>query len=226
MQATRQVGPGDDIAPLVRTADLQDAAVTLVEFGKVVTLQQAVGEFGVGNPLILAHQTLLHRFFLDHGIDREVLANVAQEFKAVHAAEPVVIIGHHGRVRAVEVEEGRHLVADFADPAGDDLRRIELALGRLEAGIADHARGAADQRDRLVPSLLETSEDQHRDQMPEVQAVSRRIEAAIQRHRFLREQLVERLGIGHLGDQTTGVQILDQGRLVHGIFSVIQHSGQ
>jgi hypothetical protein len=88
-------------------ADLQHAAVALVEFGEVVALQQAVGELGVGNALVFAHQALLHRFLLDHGIDREVLADVAHEFEAVHAAEPVVVVGHHRRIGAFEGEEGR-----------------------------------------------------------------------------------------------------------------------
>jgi hypothetical protein len=44
VQAARQVGAGDDVAPLVGAADLQHAAVALVEFGEVVALQEAVGE--------------------------------------------------------------------------------------------------------------------------------------------------------------------------------------
>ena len=216
MQAASQVGAGDDIAPLVGTADLQHAAVALVEFGEVVALQQAVGELGVGNALVFAGQALLYGFLLDHGVDREMLADVAQEFEAVHAAEPVVVVCHDGRVGAFKLEEGLDLLADVADPGGNHVRRVELAFGRLEARVADHAGGAADQGDRLVAGFLEALEDEHRHQMAEVQAVGRRVEAAIERYRFLSQQLVERLGVGDLGDQAALVQILDEGGLVHG----------
>ena len=223
--AARQVGAGDDIAPLVGTADLQHAAVTLVEFGEVVALQQAVGELGVGNALVFAGQALLHGFLLDHGIDREMLADVAHEFETVHAAEPVVIVGHDGRVATVELEEGLDLAANLVDPGGDDVRRIELALGGLEARVADHAGGAADQRDGLVAGFLEALEDEHRHEVAEVQAVRRRVEAAIERYRFLSQQFVERLGVGDLGDQAAILQILDEGGLVHCVFSTRQAPG-
>ncbi len=114
-----------------------------------------------------------------------------------------------------KAEEGLDLAADLADPRGDDVRRVELALGGLEARVADHAGGAADQGDGLVAGFLEALEDQNRHQVAEVQAVCRRVEAAIQGDRLLDQQLVERFRIGQLGDQAAIVQILKQGGLVH-----------
>ncbi len=50
--------------------------------------------------------------------DREMLADVAQEIEAVHAAEPVMVIRHAGRVIALEAEERGDLVADvLTEPA-------------------------------------------------------------------------------------------------------------
>jgi hypothetical protein len=95
-------------------------------------------------------------------------------------------------IGAVELEEGGDLSANLVDPGGDHVRRVELALGGLEARVADHAGGAADQGDRLVAGFLEALEDEHGDQVAEVQAVRRRVEAAIERYRFLSQQLVER----------------------------------
>ena len=58
------------------------------------------------NALVFAHQALLHRFFLDHGVDREVLADVAHEFEAVHAAEPVVLLAITAALAPSKAEEG------------------------------------------------------------------------------------------------------------------------
>jgi hypothetical protein len=68
-----------------------------------------------------------------------------------------------------------------------------------------------------VAGFLEALEDEHGDQVAEVQAVRRRVEAAIERYRFLSQQLVERRSVGDLGDQAAIVQILDEGGLVHGV---------
>ena len=76
--------------------------MTFVQFGKVVALQQGVGELGKGNAHVIAFDTLFDGFFIQHGVDGEMLADVAQEVEAVHAAEPVGIVGHNGRVIAVK----------------------------------------------------------------------------------------------------------------------------
>jgi hypothetical protein len=58
------------------------------------------------------------------------------------------------------------LAADLVDPGGDDVRCVQLALGGLEARVADHAGGAADQGDGLVAGFLEALEDEHRTRWP------------------------------------------------------------
>ncbi|MNL56878.1 hypothetical protein D3C87_1804000 [compost metagenome] len=63
-----------------------------IQTGKVITLQQVVREFGKGDALIVTVQTLLDRFFVDHLIDGEVLADVAQKGQHVHVAKPVIVI--------------------------------------------------------------------------------------------------------------------------------------
>ncbi|MNP23755.1 hypothetical protein D3C76_1164750 [compost metagenome] len=92
MQTTRQVDTGRDVAPLVGTANLQGHAVQFVQAGKVITLQQVVGELGEGDALIVTVQTLLNRFFVDHLINGEVLADITQEGQHVHAAKPVIVV--------------------------------------------------------------------------------------------------------------------------------------
>ncbi|MEC5207463.1 hypothetical protein QF022_002419 [Vogesella perlucida] len=188
--AAGEVGAGGDVAPLVGTANLQYAAVATVQLGKVVTLQQAVAELGVADALVFAVDALLYRFLLDHLVDGEVLTDVAQELQCAHAAKPVVVVGHDGGVVAVKAQERRYLAADFFYPAGNHVRGVQLALGSLEAGVADHAGGAAHQGDRLVAGLLEALQHQYRYQMAQVQAVGGGVEAAIQGHAFLGQQFL------------------------------------
>ena len=72
---------------------------------------------------------------------------------------------------------------------------------------------------RFVTGLLETLEHEHRHEAADVQAVGCRVEAAIQCDSPLREHFIECRRIGGLGDQATGVQILQKGGLVHLGFS-------
>ena len=117
MQTTGQIDAGGDVAPLVRAADLQRHAVQLIQAGKVVTLQQIVRELGKGDTLIVTIQTLLHRFFVDHLVNREVFTDIAQEGQHVHAAKPVIVIRRDRRVvAAVKIKERSHLFADFIHP--------------------------------------------------------------------------------------------------------------
>ncbi|MNE74712.1 hypothetical protein D3C80_1708080 [compost metagenome] len=92
MQTTGQVDTGGDVTPLIGAADLQRHAVQFIQTGKVITLQQVVREFGKGDALIVAVQTLFDRFLVDHLIDGEVLADVTQEGQHIHVAKPVIVI--------------------------------------------------------------------------------------------------------------------------------------
>ncbi|MOA02672.1 hypothetical protein D3C78_1221360 [compost metagenome] len=144
-----------------------------------------------------------------------MLADVAQELQRAHAAKPVVVVGHDRGVVAFKAQERRHLAADLVHPAGDHVRGVQLALGGLEARVADHAGGAADEGDRAVAGLLEAAQYQHRYQVAEVEAVGGRVEAAIQGHTFLSQQFVECRRVGLLGDQAASLQFLDKAGLVH-----------
>ena len=53
----------------------------------------------------------------------------------------------------------------------------------LAAGIADHARAAAGQRDGDVPESLQARQRDQRHHMPDMQAVGSRVKAVINRHR-------------------------------------------
>lgn len=139
-----------------------------------------------------------------------------QARQQAHAAEPIVIIGHNRGIIALEAQKRLKLAADALHPLLHGFQSIQAALGRLEARVADHAGGSAHQRHRRVAGQLEAAQGQHRQQMADVQAVSRGIEAAIKRDFLLVEQGIERFGIGGLRDQAARLEVLDNG--FHNIF--------
>ena len=103
---------------------------------------------------------------------------------------------------------------------------VLVLIRKGEEILLVHARNFRGTFYGLVAGFLEALEDEYRHQMAEVQAVRRRVEAAIQGDRLLAQQLVERLGVGQLGDQATVVQVLKQGGLVHCDFSTGQGAGR
>ncbi len=190
MQTTGQIDTGGDVAPLIRTTNLQRHTVQLVQAGEVITLQQIIGELGKGDALIVTVQTLLHRFFVDHLVNREVLADITQEGQHVHAAKPVVVVGGDGAVAAaIEVEEWRHLLADLFNPFVDGFTGIKFTLCGFEARVANQAGCTTDQRHRLVAGILKTLQAEQRYQMAQMQAVSSGVKAAIERNWPLRQFL-------------------------------------
>ncbi|SQC93091.1 Uncharacterised protein [Cedecea neteri] len=63
-----------------------------VQAGEVVTLQQVVRELGERDPHVVTVQTLFDGFFVNHLVNREVLADITQEGQHVHTAEPVIVV--------------------------------------------------------------------------------------------------------------------------------------
>ena len=93
--AAAKVNAVDDVAPLVRAAHLQVAAIALGQFGKVVGLQDHVVEFDEGE-LMLPLQTHLHRVHGQHAIDTEMLADISQHVDVVELRQPFGIVDHLG----------------------------------------------------------------------------------------------------------------------------------
>jgi hypothetical protein len=129
-------------------------------------LEQHVAELGVADPVVPLHAgpdaVLGH-----HHVDREVLADVAEEVEVAHACGPGGVVDHPGRVhRRVEVEEPRELALDAGEVLVQLLPGEEVALGGLARGVADHAGGAPGQGDRVVAVQLEAAQRQLADQVP------------------------------------------------------------
>ena len=109
-----------------------------------------------------------------------------------------------GVSRRVEIEELAHLRAACRRRCLQAARRKQIALVALAAGVADHAGGAADDRDRLVAGVLEAAQHQQRQQVADVQAVGRGIEAGVDGARLFVEPAPTDAGVvGRLVDQAT-----------------------
>ena len=202
-----QPDPGDDVAPLIRAADLQRAAVALVQLHVVVGLQQHVAELGVGDALAL--EPAPDRVAVEHHVDREVLADVAEELDRRQLARPgqVVLDDRAGR-RIVEVDEALELTADPVGPVGDGVGGVQGALAGV-ARVADHAGGAAGQHDRPMPGLLKPPQRQQRNQMAGVQARRGRVESRIDGDGSGGQLGRQRVPVGGLRNQPAPVQLIE-----------------
>jgi hypothetical protein len=116
--------PGDQVAPLVATADLQSAAVPPMQLEVVHRLQQLVTELGVADPAAL--EPGLDRLPVQHPVDREVLADIPQELEHRHRPGPVQVADdQRAGLPRVEVQEPGHLAADPLHPVRYDLAGVQ-----------------------------------------------------------------------------------------------------
>ena len=179
-----------------------------VQLQEVVGLQDLVAELGVADPPGL--QPGLDRFPAEHLVDREVLADVAEELQRRQRPGPVQVADHQRTGRpGAEVQEPGHLAADPLHPLGDRLARVEYPLGRLPAGIPDQPGRPADQRDRPVAGQLEAAHGEQQHQVADVQARRRGIEPAIERDRPGVERLTQLIGVGGMRDQPAPGQLVE-----------------
>ena len=179
VHAAAEIDAGNDVAPLIGAAHLQRAAVALVEFDEIVGLQHHVIEFEE-RQFLLAVEPHLDRVEGEHAVDREVLADIAQEIDVVERVQPVGIVGHDG-VAAVALEFQK-LGKDRADA---DEVLVDHVLGEnaaafvLAGRVADAGGAAAHQRDRPVAGLLHPIEHHDRQQRADMQRGGGAVEADI-----------------------------------------------
>ncbi len=189
--AAAEIGAHDNVAPLVRAAHLQDAAMALEELHVIVGLQDHVVEFEEAERLV-AIEPQLHRVHRQHAVDREVPADVAQQRDVEQRVEPLGIVGHHrvGRA-AAERQVIREARLDLRHVGVDLLGGEELARLVAARRIADLGRAAAHQGDRLVAGLLPPAQQHDLQQVPDMQRIGGAVEADIGRANSTRQQLVQ-----------------------------------
>ena len=198
-QPAAEVDAVDDVAPLVRSAHLQNAAVAFVKLHEIVGLQDHVVEFEKRQRL-LALQAQLHRVERQHLVDGEMAADVAQEGNIVQPVEPLGVVRHHGA--GVKIEKARKYRADRGD-VGLDLRACQQRAARVLARwIADLAGTAAHQRDRAMAGLLQPSQHHDREQVADVEARRGGVEADIGGEGARGRLGIEALGVRNLVDES------------------------
>ena len=195
--AANELRAGGDVAPLVRAAHLQFAVLGLVEVEKVVPLEQLVGELCEREAVAgLAIEAFLDAVLGHHVVDGDVLADVAGEVEEGEVLHPVVVVDQFGRIGGVgaKVEEAGELRLDAADVMAQGVLSEQVALGALARGVANHACGAADEGQRLMPSALEVAEHHDRAKVTDVKRVGGGVDADVGRHLLLVQEF---FGAGH-----------------------------
>ena len=115
-----------------------------------------------------------------------MLAHVAQEFEEAYVLEPVVIVDDLRGVRAfTEIKELRKLDFKSFEVVLYFVKGQQFALLRFSRRVSDHARGAADQGERLVAGELEMDEQHDRGEIADLERRRGRVEANVSNGRFL-----------------------------------------
>ena len=124
-----------------------------------------------------------------------MLAHVADEVEEEVVLHPVVVVAYLGAVDGVvEVEEALKLVLDALHVVLYLLDSEELALLRLEGGVANHAGGAAHDGQGLVARHLQVLEKHDADEVTYVERVGGGVDADVGGGDFFAELF---LGAGH-----------------------------
>ena len=131
-----------EVAPLVVAAGLQRAAEVAVQLQVVQALEQLVAELGVGDALV-AVQPRRDRLLLDHLVDPEVLADVAQEVQRRHGRGPVEVVDEDRGVLALGRQERLDLPADVRHPLA---RSAPWSSARAPPWVAGRRSGRSTRR--------------------------------------------------------------------------------
>ena len=202
---TDELDPCREVAPLVGAAELERDAVVAVEVEEVHRLHEDVGELGVADTRF---EPALDHVAGEHPVDREVLADVAQEVDHRHGRGPVVVVDHRRGVVALEGQERLDLAAYAVHPVPDGVEAVERPFARVPR-VADHPGGAADQGVRGVPGVLEPLRGQHLNQVAHVQAGRGGVEPDVEPHASLAQRLSQRVAVGGVGDQAAPLQLVE-----------------
>ena len=164
---------------MIGTAHLQHAAVAPGELEEVVGLQHHVVELEERERL-LALEAQLDAVHGQHAVDREVAPDVAQERDVREAIEPFGVVGHDGVARTrAEGEKFLEHRLDARHVGGDVRGTQELARVVLARGIAHLGGASAHEHDRLVSAQLEVAQQHDADEVADMEARCRAIEADV-----------------------------------------------
>lgn len=154
---------GHQIAQLVGAAELNLAAVYLVQVVEVVSLEHLVGELCQAHP-VCAPQPGLHAVAAEHGAHPKMPSGLRQEFHNVPVLVPAQVV-QYGRgakclaaVVKVQLMVGEYPVEALTDASGVRLRcvrRQQIPLARFPTRVSDLCRGASEHSQDVVSSITE-----------------------------------------------------------------------
>ena len=187
-----ELASGGDIAPLVASAKLQNAALVLIQPKEVVALKELVAELCKRHSLTgFRAESLLHRILCHHVVYGYMLSNIADEVNERIVLHPVVIVHKFRLVRsvAVKIQETAQLRLDAGHVVPKGFLVKQISLRRLHGRVSNHSRGTTHQRNRPMPALLEVLKYHHAYQVTYMQRVCRWVYSHISSlrsfHKFL-----------------------------------------
>ena len=190
LQPPDQVDARDDVAPLVRRARSASCSRGAgAARGSRTPAAACTRTRCTRSPPRATRSAGLHRVALDHLVDREVLADVAQELEQLHAAQPVEVVDDPDRRPLVVGEEAprparcSRRVLSRSSSSSSSFRSLLLPDGSPIIPVAPPTSGM-----HLVAVPPQVRHHHQRHQVAGVQAGRRRVEARVDRDR-LRQHL-------------------------------------
>ena len=181
---------------MIAATNLQGAVVLTLQLHEVISLQQHVGKFGVGNTV--GFQATLDGVAIQHGVEGEVLAHIAQEINDRHVHGPVCVVNHGRRIFAVEVNELTQLLLNSFEVAVDLFLGEHGALAHI-TWIANKAGCTTCESQGLMPCFLEATQHNHGDQVASMQGITGGVKADVEGN-WLFTRFAQRVDVGGLVD--------------------------
>ena len=201
--------PDDQVAPLVAAADLQRAAVPPVQLQEVVGLQDLVAELGVADPA--RFQPGPDRLPAEHLVDREVLADVAEELQRGQRLGPVQVADHQragrpGAEKSRNRDTSPRIRSTHSATTSRELstRSADLPLGSPISPVAPPTSAIG-----RCPASWKRRMREQQDEVADVQPGRGRVEPAVERDRAGVERLAQLVEVGGQRDQAAPGQLVD-----------------
>lgn len=175
------------ISQLVGAPELNLAAVYLVQVVEVVSLEHLVGELCQAHS-VCALQPGLHAVAAKHGAHPEVPSRLRQKPHHTPVLVPAQVVQYsHGahlprtvlKVQFVVGENPVNALPDAACVRLDSVHGQPLPLARFPARVSDLCRGPSEHSEDMVPGASEVQQTDDSEQVAHVEAVGRRVKAAV-----------------------------------------------
>jgi hypothetical protein len=164
---------------LIRTTELQCAAILARQFQKVISLENHIVEFKKGQRLF-AFQPQLDRVKGQHPVDREMAPDLPQKGYIFELVQPLGIVDQYGIGRAVTEGQKTFKTGPNRCNIGLDPFVIEQFTDFIFAGrVANLGRAASHHNYGLVSGLLQAAKQHDRNEIADVERIGGSIKSDI-----------------------------------------------